>query len=159
MTDSEQRVVAAIREIGIPFEIIEIDPEFADTTAFCERYGFPTEQSCNTIIVSSKKGPKKYAACVIPANTRLDVNKRVKNLLGVSKASFASSEEMMALTGMQVGGVTPFSLPKDVKLYVDERIMKLDWVVLGGGGRSIKIKMAPKVFAKLGAEVVSELAL
>ena len=86
------------------------------------------------------------------------MNKRVTKLMGVSKASFATAEEMMALTGMQVGGVTPFSLPSGVPLYVDDRIMVLDWVILGGGGRRLKIKTSPEVFHKLSAQVVSGLA-
>jgi prolyl-tRNA editing enzyme YbaK/EbsC (Cys-tRNA(Pro) deacylase) len=66
---------------------------------------------------------------------------------------------MQAVTGMQVGGVTPFALPADLPLYVDARIMHLDWVILGGGGRSLKIKLSPEVFRKLGAEIVPNLAL
>jgi len=77
----------------------------------------------------------------------------------VSKASFASAEDMIALTGMQVGGVTPFSLPGGVPLYIDDRIMMLDWIILGGGGRSLKIKTSPEVFSKLGAEVVCGLGM
>ena len=93
------------------------------------------------------------------AHTRLDVNKRVTKLMDVSRASFASAEEMMTLTGMQVGGVTPFSLPPGIPLYIDDRIVSLDWIILGGGGRSLKIKTSPEVFEKLGAEVVSGLGL
>jgi len=159
MTDPEQKVIEALNQIGVPYEAIQIDPEFADTAAFCEKYGYPLERSCNTILVTSKRGPKKQAACVVLANTRLDVNRRVKNLLGVSKASFASPDEMMAITGMQVGGVTPFSLPKGLPIYVDERIMGLDWVILGGGGRSLKIKISPGVFTELGAEIIPDLAM
>jgi prolyl-tRNA editing enzyme YbaK/EbsC (Cys-tRNA(Pro) deacylase) len=159
MSDPEKRVIEAADRAGVPYEVIEIDPQFSDTALFCERYGYPVEQTCNTIIVISKKGPKKAAACVIAANTRLDVNKRVKGLLGVSKASFASAEEMGELTGMEVGGVTPFSLPTELPLYVDERVMNQEWVILGGGGRGIKIKISPEVFVKLGADVVSKLAL
>ena len=108
---------------GLPYEVIEIDPDLADTALFCENYGFPIGQSGNTIIVASKKEPKLFAACVVLATTRLDVNKCVRNLMGVSKVSFASAEEMKELTGMEVGGVTPFSLPEKIKIYVDSRIM------------------------------------
>src|SRR2546426_10470762 len=151
----EEIVAAAVAELGVPYELIPIDPEFADTAAFCERYQYPVDRSCNTIIVASKKEPKQFVACVVLAHTRLDVNKRVTKLMGVSKASFASAEEMMMLTGMQVGGVTPFSLPPGVPLYIDDRIPALDWIILGGGGRSLKIKTSPAVFEKLGAEVVA----
>jgi len=79
--------------------------------------------------------------------------------MGVSKASFASAVEMKELTGMEVGGVTPFSLKKGIDLYVDSRVMELDWVILGGGGRDRKLKISPEVFHQLGAEIVENLAL
>src|SRR5882672_6989256 len=151
MPTPEESVVEALKNLRVAWEAIEIDPAFADTAAFCEKYGYPVEQSCNTIIVASKKEPKQFVACVVLAHTRLDVNKRVTKLMGVSKASFASAEEMMALTGMQVGGVTPFTLPPGMPLYVDDRMMAADWIVLGGGGRSLKIKTSPEVLTKLGA--------
>jgi prolyl-tRNA editing enzyme YbaK/EbsC (Cys-tRNA(Pro) deacylase) len=158
MASLEQQVIKALDSIGIPYEIINIDPQFSDTTTFCERYGYPSNKTCNTIIVVSKRGPKKSAACVVLANTRLDVNKRVKELLNVGKTSFAPSEEMSEITGMEVGGVTPISLPSDLPLYVDGKIMNLDWVILGGGSRSIKIKISPGIFAKLRAQVIEGLA-
>ena len=159
MPSPEEIVLGALEKLGLPYEAIEIDPAYADTVAFCEKYRYPPEKTCNTIVVASKKEPKQFVACVVLAHTRLDVNKRVTKLMGVSKASFASAEEMMALTGMQVGGVTPFSLPAGVPLYIDDRIPPLDWIILGGGGRSLKIKASPGIFGKLGAEVVSGLGM
>ena len=158
-TSSTSSVLKTVANLGLPYEVIEIDPALADTDLFCERYGFPMEQSGNTIIVASKKDPKVFVVCVVLATTRLDVNKRVRKLMGVSKASFASAEEMGVLTGMEVGGVTPFSLPEALQLYVDSRIMELDWVILGGGGRDNKLKISPEVFHQLGAEIVENLAL
>jgi prolyl-tRNA editing enzyme YbaK/EbsC (Cys-tRNA(Pro) deacylase) len=159
MTDQEQRMIDAVNKTGVPYEIIWIDPHFSDTTAFCEKYGYPPGQTCNTIIVTSKKGPAKTAACVVLADARLDVNKRVKNLLGVQKVSFASAAEMVALTGMEVGGVTPFCLPAGVMIYVDQQVMNPDWVVLGGASRRIKIRINPEVLTQLGAVVIAGLAL
>ena len=159
MPDIDGKVLAALEDLGLPYEVIEIDPEFADTAAFCEKYGYPPEKSANTIIVASKKEPRKYCTCVVLATSRLDVNHRVKKLLGVSKASFATAEEMMRLTGMLVGGVTPLALPPDLPLYVDSRVAALDWVILGGGGRHLKIQVSPEIFAKLGAEIVEDLGM
>ena len=158
-TSSTSSVLKTVANLGLPHEVIEIEPALADTALFCERYGFPMEQSGNTIIVASKKEPKVFVACVVLATTRLDVNKRVRKLMGVSKASFASQKEMKILTGMEVGGVTPFSLPEELKLYVDSQIMELEWVILGGGGRDHKLKISPEVFHKIGAEIVENLAL
>ena len=158
-SSSTSSVLKTVANLGLPYEVIEIDTDLADTALFCENYGFPIEQSGNTIIVASKREPKLFAACVVLATTKLDVNKCVRNLMGVSKASFASQKEMKILTGMEVGGVTPFSLPEELKLYVDSLIMELEWVILGGGGRDRKIKISPEVFHQLGAEIVENLAL
>ena len=159
MTSSEQQVIDALEKIGLSYEQITIDPAHADTGVFCDKYGYLPETSGNTIIVASKKEPKKFVACVVLATTQLDVNKRVRKLMGVSKASFASAEQMNALTGMEVGGVTPFSLPSDLPLYVDERVMQLESVILGGGGRGLKIGISPQVFTQLGAEVIQDLGI
>ena len=158
-SSSTQSILKTVANLGLPYEVIEIDSDLADTALFCENYGFPIEQSGNTIIVASKKEPKLFAACVVLATTKLDVNKCVRNLMGVSKASFASAEEMKELSGMEVGGVTPFSLPEEIKLYVDSRIMELNWLILGGGGRDKKLKISPEVFHKLDAEIIQNLAL
>jgi len=159
MTSAEQKVINTVDALGVLYESITIDPAYADTAAFCQQYGYPLERSANTIIVASKKEPKQFAACVVLATMQLDVNRRVRKLLGVPRASFATAEEMMALTGMQVGGVTPFALPAELPLYVDERIMQLDWIILGSGSRASKIKIAPEVFTKLGATIIADLAL
>ena len=154
----EDAVAAAVQRLGVAHEMIPIDPAFADTAAFCERYGYALDRSANTIIVASRKTPVRYAACVVLASTRLDVNGAVRRAMGVPKASFATTAQMTALTGMQVGGVTPLALPSEVPLFVDAAVMERDWVVVGGGGRATKIKTDTAVFPRLGAVVISGLA-
>ena len=155
----EERVGELLGGIGLPYEVVQIDPAYADTAHFCEHYGFPMEQSANTIIVGSKKEPRQYAACVVKATTRLDVNHTVRKLMGVPRLSFATAEETMALTGMMIGGVTVFALPDGLAIYVDQALMSCPYVILGGGGRSTKIKIAPDVFTRLsGAIIIAGLA-
>jgi prolyl-tRNA editing enzyme YbaK/EbsC (Cys-tRNA(Pro) deacylase) len=150
MTDAiDAKVTASLEALGVPYEIMTIDPDFADTARFCERYAIPLDNSANTIIVASKKEPKQYCACVVKATTKLDVNHAVRKLMNVSRVSFATSEETKALTGMMIGGVTIFALPHDLPVYVDERLMALDWLILGGGSRSSKIKTSADVFRRL----------
>ena len=145
----EQRVRDTLAGLGLPHEMVEIDPQYADTAAFCARYGYPMEQSANTIIVGSKKEPKRYCACVVRATRRVDVNHAVRKLLGVSRLSFADPEETRVLTGMMLGGVTVFALPSDLPIYVDDGLMPLPWIILGGGSRSLKVKITPEVFRVL----------
>ena len=160
LDEAEETTVAAAERVGVPFEVIRCEPAYADTAAFCAQYGYPAERAANTIVVASKKEPKRFGACVVLATTRLDVNHAVRDLLGVNKVSFASPEEMNALTGMKVGGVTAFGLPEGLPLYVDARVMDLDWIILGTGGRNGKIRISPEVFHRMaGVKVVEGLAI
>jgi prolyl-tRNA editing enzyme YbaK/EbsC (Cys-tRNA(Pro) deacylase) len=157
--DAERATIAALDRLGVAYEMISIDPQFADTAAFCERYGYPADHAGNTIVVASKKEPRQHAACVVLATTRLDVNHAVRDLMGVSKVSFASADETKAVTGMQIGGVTVFGLPDGVPLFVDDRVPGLDYVILGSGGRNGKVKASPELFRRIGARIVPGLAV
>ena len=157
---SDERVVQVLDTLGVPYELMQIDPAFADTAACCEKYGLPLDSAGNTIVVASKKEPRKFGACVVKATTRLDVNHAVRALLGAAKVSFASADETKALTGMMIGGVTVFALPEHLPIYVDESLMSCPYVILGGGSRSSKIKIAPEVFARFpGAQIIAGLAV
>ena len=153
--DVERRVVAVLDSLGMAYELQPIDPAFADTAAYCERYGVPLDRAANTIVVASKKEPRQFAACVVKATTRLDVNRAVRRLLNASKVSFASAEETRALTGMLIGGVTVFALPPDLPIYVDDKVLALEWAILGSGSRSSKVRVSPEVLRRLpGVQVV-----
>jgi len=155
----EQRVTAVLDGLGVAYTLEPIDPAFADTAAYCERYGVPLDRAANTIIVASKKEPRQFAACVVKATTRLDVNHAVKKLLNTNRVSFASADETRALTGMLIGGVTVFALPPELPIYVDEQVMSHDWVILGSGSRSSKIRVSPEALRRLpAAQVVPGLA-
>jgi len=159
MDEIEQRVRSAVAGLGIDHEVVDCDPALADTAQFVEAYGYSMEESANTIVVIGKSEPPVFVACVVLAHTRLDVNKVVKKRLGARKASFASADDTRALTGMTIGGVTPFALPDDLPLWIDSRVMDCDRVVLGGGSRACKVVGAPALLTALvGAEVVTDLA-
>jgi prolyl-tRNA editing enzyme YbaK/EbsC (Cys-tRNA(Pro) deacylase) len=156
---TEALVLAAVAATGEPYDVIEIDPALADTAAFCERYGYPLEVSGNCIVVASKDEPPVLAACVALATTKLDVNKRVRRLLGVRKLSFAPPDLTMQATGMAIGGVTPFGLPASLPLYLDARIAELERVIVGGGSRRLKLSVAPAALAAVGGAFVEDLAI
>lgn len=145
--------------IGLTVEPLPCDPALADTAAFCEAYGYSMDDSANTIVVIGKSTPPRFAACVVLATTRLDVNGAVRRRLEARKASFAGAEETAELTGMTIGGVTPFSLPDGLPLWIDAAVMHRASVVVGGGSRSLKLVLPPAVIAAVpGAEIVDGLA-
>jgi prolyl-tRNA editing enzyme YbaK/EbsC (Cys-tRNA(Pro) deacylase) len=154
--DDRARLDAALRPLGVPYELFACDPALADTAQFCEAYGFSMDESANTIVVVGKADPRRYAACLVLATHRLDVNRTVRDRLGTRKASFAGADETRELTGMEIGGVTPFGLPAGLPVWIDAAVMTRPRVVLGGGSRSWKVIAAPAILEALPGAVVLE---
>lgn len=147
--DIATRVIAHLDELEVDYTVIEIDPDLADTASFCEHYGYSLEESVNAIVVASRRPLGHHAVCLALATTRLDVNHRVRSLMGVRKLSFADAGTTRELTGMEIGGVTPFGLPSGLPILVDRRVVGLDRCIVGGGSRSIKILVDPEVLTRM----------
>jgi prolyl-tRNA editing enzyme YbaK/EbsC (Cys-tRNA(Pro) deacylase) len=159
-TAIEARVRERLDELGVAYDVIPCDPDLADTAAFCAHYGYPLESSANTIVVAARRQPGVACACVVLATSRLDVNHKVCELLGVRKASFASSEQTNDMTGMMIGGVTPFGLPEELPLFIDAQVVQRESVIIGGGSRSMKLQLAPSALTLLpSARTIDGLAL
>ena len=159
MSDDPDRdaLEAALAGLG-PYELFPCDPALADTAAFCAHYGFDPADSANTIVVVGKGAEPVYAACVVLATHRLDVNRVVKGRFG-RKSSFASADETRSLTGHEIGGVTVFGLPDGLPIWVDAAVMGRQRIVLGGGSRSWKVIASPSILRSLpGMQVVEGLA-
>ncbi len=157
-TSSSTSAIAAITRSGFAHEIIDCDPDLADTAAFCNHYGYSLDESANAILLVGKSDPPVYAMCVVLATTQVDVNKVGRKKLGVRKASFAPPELASELTGMTLGGVTPFGKPADLALWIDSRVIELDRVIVGGGSRDKKLYIDPAALLSLpNSEVVEGL--
>lgn len=157
-------VLDAVRELGAADServgVAEIDPEVADTAAFCERYGSPLELSANCVVVAGKRaGEVRHAACLVLATMKADVNNAVKRRLDVRKASFVPMAEAVWLTGMEHGGITPLGLPEGWPVLVDAAVAEVPAAVIGSGLRRSKLITAGEVLGRLpGAEVLPDLA-
>ncbi|MDH3535537.1 MAG: hypothetical protein OER87_07320 [Gammaproteobacteria bacterium] len=159
MTATLATIQKYLERSGLAFEVWPCDPELADTAVFCEHYGVAPENSANAILVRSKTGDLKFVLCVLLATDRLNTNHAVRKKMGARKVSFASADETRDMTGMEIGGVTPLALPEGLPIWIDDAVMRCDYIVLGGGNRSCKIKADPRVLLQQpGAEVVEDLA-
>jgi prolyl-tRNA editing enzyme YbaK/EbsC (Cys-tRNA(Pro) deacylase) len=153
----------ALTELGLGdrVQVAEIDPALADTAAFCAEYGVAPEQSANCVILAGKRaGEVFYAACMVLATTRADVNGLARRHLGVRKVSFASMDDAVGLTGMQYGGITPIGLPADWPVLVDRAVAEAPRVVIGSGIRGSKLWLPGATLAELpGAAILDGLGL
>jgi prolyl-tRNA editing enzyme YbaK/EbsC (Cys-tRNA(Pro) deacylase) len=141
--------------------VAAIDPDLADTAAFCETYGVGLGASANCVVVAGRRGEvTTFAACVVLAATRVDVNGMVRRTLDVRKASFVSREDAVGATGMEYGGITPVGLPADWVVLVDAAVAAAPRLIVGSGLRRSKLAVPGSVLAALpNAKVLADLGL
>lgn len=157
-------VLAALQHLGdaaAEVMVAAIDPDLADTAAFCAEYGVTLDESANCVVIAARRGQDStYAACMIAATTRADVNGLVRRHLGARKASFAAVADVTAATGMEYGGITPVGLPAGWPVLVDATVAKTDSVVIGSGIRGSKLRLPGPMLAGLpGAQVLDGLGV
>lgn len=140
--------------------VAEIDPALADTAEFCAAYSSPLDGSANCVVVAGRRGEDtRYAACLVLASTRADVNGVVRRRINARKASFAPMDDAVSRSGMEYGGVTPIGLPTDWPVLVDAAVAAAPAVVIGSGLRRSKLALPGSLAARLaGAEVIEALA-
>ncbi len=137
--------------------VAPIDPTLADTAAFCEAYDVAMEHSANCVVVAGKRGGEvRYAAVLVLASMRADINGAVRRHLDVRKISFAPMDQAVELTLMEYGGITPIGLPADWPVLVDQAVVAAGRVVIGSGIRASKVLVeSADLVALPTAEVIS----
>jgi prolyl-tRNA editing enzyme YbaK/EbsC (Cys-tRNA(Pro) deacylase) len=145
---------------GAGAQVAPIDPDLADTAAFCGHYEVSMEASANCVVIAGRRGGEtSYAACLVTAVTRADVNGVVRRRLGARKASFAPVDDVTAATGMEYGGITPIGLPEGWPILIDAAVVAQPNVIIGSGIRGSKLWLPGPSLATLpGAEVIDDLA-
>lgn len=139
-------------------EVAPIDATLADTAEFCAAYDVSLAASANCVIVAGKRaGETTYAAVMVLATDRADINGVVRKHLGVRKISFASMDEAVELTGMEYGGITPIGLPADWPVLVDAAVVAAGPVVIGSGVRASKLLLDGADLAALPTAEVLDL--
>jgi prolyl-tRNA editing enzyme YbaK/EbsC (Cys-tRNA(Pro) deacylase) len=135
--------------------VAEIDPALADTAVLCAHYQVPLEASANCVVVTGRRaGMQWWAACMVLATTRVDVNGVVRRWLDVRKASFAAQHEVLRRTGMEYGGITPAGLPAGWPVLLDPAVTAAEQVVIGSGLRRSKLLVPGELLAALPAAVI-----
>ena len=130
----------------VPYEAISYDASERDAEKIAIQLGVPPEQVFKTLVVAAPKDGRSLAKpllAIIPANRQLDLKKLAK-LTGTKKLKMASHQEAEAMTGLQVGGISPLALiNKGFTIYLDELAMGQKQIFVSAGERGTQIKLAP----------------
>ena len=130
-------------------EVFECEDEFSDTQSFCDHYGYKIEDSCNEILIKSKKPEEFYTLFCVLGSTRLDVNHKAKSLMGARKVSFASKEEAEEITSQIYGGISPLGLVPEIKIFIDKQVLTREKIFIGAGNRVSKFFLKPESLVEL----------
>ena len=138
-------------------EVFECEDKFSDTQSFCDHYGYKIEDSCNAILIKSKKPEEFYTLFCVLGSTRLDVNHKAKSLMGARKVSFASKEEAEEVTNQIYGGISPLGLVQEIKIFIDKEVLTREKIFIGAGNRVSKFFLTPESLVELTQGSVEEL--
>lgn len=136
--------------------------ELADTDKWAKEYGTSLGETANVVVVETRKtrnAEREFAAVLVLANTRADLNGAVKRALEVSKVSFAPNDKAVEATGMQSGGMSPIGLPQSWPLLIDSRVIEVEKLYIGSGVRPSKLVVNGAIFKAIeGVEIIENLA-
>ena len=138
-------------------EVFECEDEFSDTQSFCDHYGYKIEDSCNAILIKSKKPEEFYTLFCVLGSTRLDVNHKAKSLMGARKVSFASKEEAEEVTNQIYGGISPLGLVQEIKIFIDKEVLTREKIFIGAGNRVSKFFLTPDSLVELTKGKIEDL--
>lgn len=153
-------VAEAVKTIDAELYVSEIDPGVSDTAAFCERYEIGMDVSANCVVIEAKRADRVwYAACVILATTRADINSVIRKSLDARKTSFAPMEKAVNMTGMEFGAITPIGLPADWPIFIDTQVAASQKVIIGSGVRHSKLLVPGKLLGELRRASVMDITI
>jgi prolyl-tRNA editing enzyme YbaK/EbsC (Cys-tRNA(Pro) deacylase) len=141
---SLESVRAFLAEKAPDIAIIELENSSATVALAAEAHGVAAAQIAKTL--SLRVGDRNLVV-VARGDARLD-NKKAKAAFG-GKARMLSAEEVLAVTGHPVGGVSPFGLATALPIYCDVSLKIFDEVVPAAGSTNSALRINPLRMAEL----------
>ena len=117
------------REHDIKNKIILLDADTSTVALAAQALGKEPGQIAKSLAFKLKDG--SAVMIVVMGTARID-NQKYKAVFGC-KASMMTYDETSERTGHAVGGVCPFGVKPDVKIYLDESLKKYDVVYPAAG--------------------------
>jgi Cys-tRNA(Pro)/Cys-tRNA(Cys) deacylase len=135
--------IRILEQNKIPYEVFEYDNSFHDAQEVAEILGLPNFMLYKTLIVEAINDPSqvKPFVALVPSHERLNL-KKLAAVIGIKKAKMVSHKDAEALTGLQVGGISPLALTsKNWKMFIDRQATELQHVVISAGQRGFQLRV------------------
>jgi Cys-tRNA(Pro) deacylase len=128
------RVRGALAALGHDVEILVVAGSTHTAEMAAAAAGCDLGQIVKTLVIYVSGKPR---LALVAGDRRLD-DRLVAAHVGVGRkqVKLASAEQVRALTGYAVGGVSPFGLPQPLDVLVDEGLRRFETVWVAGGTAS-----------------------
>jgi Cys-tRNA(Pro) deacylase len=124
-----ERVRAYLEAKNPQLSIIVLEDNTSTAPLAAQALGTEVGQIAKSILFKTKS--ESYLMVVSAGDVRLD-SKAIKETVG-EKVRMANPEEVLEITGFNVGGVCPFALRREVPIYLDESLKRYNIVYAAAG--------------------------
>jgi len=125
-------------------KVMESEQSSATVTLAAQAFGVAPERIAKTL---SLRVGEEVLLVVTCGTARLD-NRKARAVFG-GKPRMLGPEEVVAITGHPVGGVCPFGLATELRIYCDRSLKAFDEVVPAAGSINSAVRIAPDRMAEL----------
>ena len=131
-----EKVRTYFKQFDLESKILEFEVSSATVDLAAEAVGVEGKRIAKTL---SFKVDEKAILIVAAGDARVD-NKKFKALFH-TKAKMLTPEEVDTMIGHSIGGVCPFGINDDVKVYLDESLRRFDTVFPACGSSNSAIEL------------------
>ncbi len=137
---------AYLENFSIPAEIVYPGVPTPTVAAAAQALGVQPDQIVKTVIFLVQGRPFVVYAC---GTRRVDAG-RLADRLNVNRdaVKLANPDEVLELSGYQVGTVPPVGLKTPMSAYMDPAVLAQDVIYAGGGGIDALLRMSPEVLLR-----------
>ncbi len=137
--DALTPVGRALQAAGVPFREFAHPGTITSLEQAAAERGQRPEQVVRSILF--RLAQDEYLMVLVAGPPQVDW-KILRRIVGQSRLTMASADEVHAVTGYEIGAVSPFALPRPVRVLLDESVMREEEVSIGSGVRYTTVILA-----------------
>jgi len=139
--------------MGIAYEVSEHVPVYTSEEAARVR-GVELKTGVKALVLKTDK--EDFVMALVAADRKIDLKKLAK-IVRAKRLRLASSEEVLKLTGCEVGSVHPFGNLHGLVTYLDPSVLENDTVNFNAGLHTLSVQMRAQDLVKaIGGSVIED---
>jgi Cys-tRNA(Pro)/Cys-tRNA(Cys) deacylase len=145
----------ALEQRHVAYDTFTYSPEIHSADVVAETLGIPARRVYKTLVVLRERGGRPMLV-MIAGDRELDPRATAK-AVGEKRVAMAPKKDAERLTGLLVGGIGALALlNKGFEVYLDERALAEDAILVNGGQRGLNLQVhVADLVAVTGAKTIT----